>query len=225
MAMHAGLTFHPQLLIYKTRIREDSLIEMMECLIDKNIYVKVGNKAFRQQVGIPMGIDCAPLLANLFLFYYEYEYMKNRIKDNLHAAMKFNGTMSYIDDLLTLNNSSFASKIPDIYLPELDIKKTTESPTTVSYLDIVITINNGKYVTAVYDKRDSFYFSIVNFPYLSSNIPSKLAYGVYIPQLVRICNNFEQFNNRHYKLTSKLIKQGFCYTRLCYYKKFFQNSL
>ena len=49
-----------------------------------------------------------------------------------------------------------------------------------------LTIDNGKYVTAVYDKRDSFNFSIVNFPYLSSNIPSKPAYGVYISQFVRI---------------------------------------
>ena len=53
-----------------------------------------------------------------------YKYMKNLIKDNLQVAMKFNGTMRYVDDLLTLNNSSFASKIPDIYPPELDLKKT-----------------------------------------------------------------------------------------------------
>ena len=46
--------------------------------------------------------------------------------------------MRYIDDLLTLNNSGFASKIPDIYPPELDLKKTTESSSTVSYLDILI---------------------------------------------------------------------------------------
>ena len=100
-----------------------------------------------------MGTDCAPFLANLFLFYYQYEYIKNLFKDNLQAAMKFNGTMTYIDDLLSLNNSSFASKISDIYPTELDLKKTTESPTTVSYLDILITINNGKHVTAVYDER------------------------------------------------------------------------
>ena len=66
MEMHAGLTLHPQLLIYKTSIREDSLIEMIEYLIDNNIYIKVGSKVFRQQVGIPMGTDCVPLLANLF---------------------------------------------------------------------------------------------------------------------------------------------------------------
>ena len=100
-------------------------------------------------------------MANLFLFYYEYGYIKSLIKDNLQLAKKFNGTMTYIDD--KLNNSGFAIKIPDIYPSELDLKKTTESPTTLSYLDILITINNGKYVTAVYDKRDSFNFSIVNF--------------------------------------------------------------
>ena len=38
----------------------------MEYLID-NIYVSIGNRVYRQCVGIPMGTDCAPLLANLFL--------------------------------------------------------------------------------------------------------------------------------------------------------------
>ena len=57
---------------------------------------------------------------------------------------------------------------------------------------ILRTIDNGKYSTAVFDKRDSFTFNIVNFPHLSSNIPSKPAYGVYNSQLVRIgriCSN------------------------------------
>ena len=70
--------------------------------------------------------------------------------------------------------------------------------------------------------------SIINFPYLSSNILSKPAYGVYISQLVRIgriCENFEQFNDRHYKLTSKLIKQGFWYTQLCYFLKGFPKPI
>ena len=110
-----------------------------------------------------------------------------------------------------------------VHMPSLDIwewglKIFRGSSTLTTH--VLITINNGQYVTAVYDKRDSFNFSIVNFPYLSSNIPSKPAYGVYISQLVRIgriCDNFEQFNDRHYKLTSKLIKQGFWYTRLCYF--------
>ena len=94
--------------------------------------------------------------------------------------------MRYIDDLLTLNNTSFHSAIDDIYPEELKLKKTSESSIALSYLDIQITIVNGKYSTAVYDKRDSFNFKIVNFPHPSSYIPSGPAYGVYISQLVRI---------------------------------------
>ena len=44
-----------------------------------NIYIKVGNKIFRQMIGIPIGADCAPLLANLFLFYYEYKFMQENV--------------------------------------------------------------------------------------------------------------------------------------------------
>ena len=144
--------------------------------------------------------------------------MKNLIKNNIILAKKFNNTMRYIDDLLTLNNTQFDAAIQDIYPQELQLKKTTESATALSYLDVLITIDNGRYSTAVFDKRDSFTFNIVNFPHLSSNIPSKPAYGVYISQLVRIgriCSNFVQFKLRHYTLTQKLMKQGFWYSGLC----------
>ena len=157
----------------------------------------------------------APLVANLFLFYYEYRYMNNMIKTNLMQAKRFSNTMRYIDDLLILNNTSFDSAIDD---EELKLKKTSESPTTLSYLDIHITITNGKYSTAVYDKRDDFNFKIGNFPYLSSNIPSRPAYGVYISQLVRIgiiCSDYLDFSLRHFKLTERLVHQGYRYSDLC----------
>ena len=95
----------------------------MEYLID-NIYVSIGNRVYRQCVGIPMGTDCAPLLANLFLFYYEYKYMKNLIKNNIILAKKFNNQMRYIDDLLTLNNNQFDAAIKDIiYSSRTSVKK------------------------------------------------------------------------------------------------------
>ena len=54
------------------------LVTMIEYLVD-NIFVQAGNKIFRQGIGIPMGTDCAPLLANLYLFHYEYKYMRDII--------------------------------------------------------------------------------------------------------------------------------------------------
>ena len=40
-----------------------------------NIYIKFGNKLYRQIFGIPMGTNCAPLVADLFLFCYERYFM------------------------------------------------------------------------------------------------------------------------------------------------------
>ena len=43
--------------------------------------------------------------------------MKNLIKNNIILAKKFNNTMRYIDDLLTLNNTQFDAAIQDIRTP------------------------------------------------------------------------------------------------------------
>ena len=193
------------------------LIELIEFLID-NIFIGVGNKIFRQHIGIPMGTNCAPLLANLYLFYYEYTYMKKLIKTNFLQARRFNNTVRYIDDLLTFNNPGFSDEIANIYPPELVLKRTTENPLCVSYLDICITLGQHRFFTTIFDKRDNFNFDIVNFPFLSSNIPTNPAYGVYISQLIRIsriCCEYSAFIKRHYMITSRLIRQGFWYTRLC----------
>ena len=46
------------------------VIKMLKYLID-NIFVELGGRIFQQTVGIPMGTNCAPLFANLFLYSYE----------------------------------------------------------------------------------------------------------------------------------------------------------
>ena len=40
-----------------------------------NIFIRFGSKLYRQIVGIPLGSNCAPLVANLFLFCYEGDFM------------------------------------------------------------------------------------------------------------------------------------------------------
>ena len=92
----------------------DRLVEMLEYLID-HIYIVVGNRVFQQHIGIPMGTDCAPLLSNFCLFYYEYNYMKNFMKLDYGKALRFNFTVRYIDDLLILNNTLFINEISNIY--------------------------------------------------------------------------------------------------------------
>ena len=57
------------------------ICKMIEFLVD-NIYVRFGGQLFRQTVGIlPMGTNCAPLLADLFLYSYENEFLDKLIKE------------------------------------------------------------------------------------------------------------------------------------------------
>ena len=83
-------------------IAEDQLVEHIKFLVN-NIYIKVGSRIFRQTIGIPMGTDCAPLLAYLFLFYREYKFMKGKLKQNSQVAKLFSNTFRYIDDLHCTN--------------------------------------------------------------------------------------------------------------------------
>ena len=86
----------------------------------------------------------------------------------------------------------------------------------VSYLYVGIIIKDGQCTTTVYDKRDSFNFCIVNFPFMSSNIPAGPSYDVYISQLVRIrriCGTYDEFIKRNMMITTRSIKQGFRYNK------------
>ena len=43
-------------------------------------------------------------------------------------------------------------------------------------------------------KRDDFDFDIVNFPFLDGDVPCRASYGVYISQLIRVCNHGSLLN-------------------------------
>ena len=71
-----------------------------------------GAKLYRQIVGIPMGTNCAPLVADLFLFCYERDFMKDLSIDNLADVIKaFNSTSRYFDDLLNIGNPYFEEMV------------------------------------------------------------------------------------------------------------------
>ena len=151
-----------------------------------NIYVRFGGQLFQQTIGISMGTNCVPSLADLFLCSYENEFLNKLIKEGKRkVARKFNLSYRYIDELISFNNKRFNEFVSDIYPKELTITETTESTSVASYLDLLFTRHeNNNITTKLYDKRDVFGFHIVNFPFMSSNILSAPAYGVYASQLI-----------------------------------------
>ena len=209
----------------KHKYTDEEIIKMLNFLID-NIFVKFGGMTFKQVIGIPMGTNCAPLLADLFLYSYEAEFLQSLYKSgSKKLARRFNNTYRYIDDLMSLDNPGISNYLPHIYPDELEIKETTESTNSASYLDLYLQVGSNGLHTKLYDKRDDFDFEIINYPHLSSNIPTSPAYGVYVSQLLRYCRACDSYNHfkvRHKSLASKLVSQGYLPKRLVRtFKKFY----
>ena len=184
----------------------------------ENIYVQFGDMVYQQIVGIPMGTNCAPLIADLFLYCYERDFMSNLQKSKwLVLIDKFNDTSRYLDDIFTIDNPEFAEHIPDIYPRELQFNKANISDKETSFLDLNIKVVGSNIHTSVYDKRDDFGFPIVNFPWLRGDVPRLPSYGIYISQLVRFarcCTSVFDFHSKNLQITSKLLTQGYRYHKL-----------
>ena len=80
-----------------------NVCEALIYLLD-NMYIRFGTKLYRQIVGIPMGTNCAPLVADLFLFCYERDFMMS-LSDVKQAEIieAFKSTSRYLDDLLNID--------------------------------------------------------------------------------------------------------------------------
>ena len=151
-----------------------------------NIYIRFGSKLYRQNVGIQMGTNCAPLVADLFLFCYERDFMKSLTKEKRYDLIDaFNSTSRYLDDLLNIDNIHFEHMVHRIYPAELRLNKLNYSDTEAAFYDLNLSIHNDIVSTKIYDKRDDFNFDIVNFPFLDGDVPQRPSYGVYISQLIR----------------------------------------
>ena len=124
-----------------------------------------------------MGTNCASLLADIFLYSYEAEFIQSLLSTGGKQLVSwFKSTYRYIDDVLSINNPEFENYLGQMYPVELEIKDTTESNRFASYMDLRLSIGrDGQLHISIYDKRDNFNFHITNFPFLSSNIPTSPA--------------------------------------------------
>ena len=137
-----------------------------------------------------MGTNCAPLVADLFLFCYERDFMLSLSEDNQSGVIEaFNSTSRYLDDILNIDDNFFDSMVNRIYPSELQLNKANVSDAEASFLDLHLPISDG-FVTKIYDKRDDFDFDIVNFPFLDGDVPHSASYGVYISHFIRFSWSF-----------------------------------
>ena len=135
--------------------------------------------------------------------------MKNA---DYRKARKFSNTFRFIDDLVAINDGNeFLKCFQEIYPPELELKKENITNTEATFLDLHLSIRNGAFITKLYDKRVSYNFNIVRFPYKCSTLPSKMFFSTISAEILRICranSSLETFLETSQTLTLRMRKQG-----------------
>ena len=105
------------------------------------------------------------------------------------------------------------------------IRLRVNGTSVASHLDLLFTRDKNNINTKLYDKRDAFGFYILNFHFMSSNIPLAPAYGIYASQLFRYAcwlSNYSDFLSRHRALVTRHPSQGYKVNRLSNtFKKFY----
>ena len=81
-----------------------------------------------------MDTNCAPLVADLFLFCYGRDYMMS-LSDDKHADViyAFDTTSRYLDDILKLNNAYFDNMVSQMYPSELPLYRVNTSDTEAAF--------------------------------------------------------------------------------------------
>ena len=132
-----------------------------------------------------MGTNCAPLVADLFLFCYEMDFMKSLTKEKRYDLIDaFNSTSRYLDDLFNIDNIHFELMVHRMYPAEPQLDKANASDTEAAFLDLNLSIHN-EIVTTKYMINGMILILILlislSLMAMSLNVP----HGVYISQLIR----------------------------------------
>ena len=73
----------------------ESLVSLLTFLSITYIYVRFGSSVFRQVIGIPMGTNNAPLLADLFLHTFEYDFVVKTMKQDITKLVRVRAQFNF----------------------------------------------------------------------------------------------------------------------------------
>ena len=145
-------------------------------------HMTAGDDLFRQQLGIPMGLSCSPMIAVLMLAHYEITMLERMreaaerpmgsvidtpagrmaltptVKDkHLGLAARVSRCCRAIDDVLfvDLTRAERTWVKANMYPSTLELKTVCCSPERIDYLDLSIRYDRGGFFTTLYDKRDA----------------------------------------------------------------------
>lgn len=204
-----------------------------------NTLLKHGDSIYRQTIGIPMGTNCGPVLANLYLLRYEYEFITRLVEkgaNGVNMAKCFHMSFRYIDDTLSVDNPLWAAAVSEpaendgLYPRALTLNQTNSGhPELAEFLGVSIQDAGSKFRLSVFDKRTTFPFHVRRYPLMCSLIPRNIPYGVFQGLLhrgYRICSRVNDFVSFASDVATRLLANGCVLSKLkAIFKAFVANNV
>ena len=157
----------------------------LHCLLG-GVIVGFGSRLCGRIVGVPVGAYCAPLVADLFLFCYERDFMLS-LSDNNQADIieAFGSASGCFGGLFGIDNPCFELIVGQMYPTELKLNRASSSDAVVPFLNWSLSVAGGMVSSEICGKRGGLGFGIVGFPFFEGDVPRSSSYGVCVSWLVR----------------------------------------
>ena len=149
----------------------DKLLGALE-LILFNTYIQFNGSIFKQILGIPMGGNASPFIADLYLSWCEYCYMTKVVKTDYTLAKLLSYKCTYLDDICTINLQNVGDIAEDIYDNTMLFESSTCNHNKDTFLDLYIRVVDHKFITGIYHKVDDFKFEVISYPFPQNNVHS-----------------------------------------------------
>jgi hypothetical protein len=201
------------------------IIDLVRILVNYT-YIANGEYIKRQCLGMPMGTNPAPPLANLYCYGCEAPAMDRLYREvSRDAARQFIGTNRLIDDTLSTDNILYEQNViiaNDPHIPTHPIypANLTLNRSDADFLGMLVEDGptHSFYIRASH-KQQKLPFPLINYPSIksNSNFPKPLAYGVFIGMLHRfqnICTSAIDFTDEAVDMCRKLVPKGYKLSRL-----------
>jgi hypothetical protein len=184
------------------------IMTLLEFVVRNTYFSNDSSRVIHQHVGLPMGTNAAPEIANLTFYIYERDFVDNLINSGHRAlAQQYSLSCRFIDDAIHWN----APPPLSVVYNNLEFTQHSLTATSTVFLGAKTdTFENGHVELSVFDKSLEWNVPVIKFPHGNSNAPVHQSYGVTLGQLKRfrtICTTHEGYKRATAQFCQRMLQR------------------